>query len=412
MADQVDILGEPDLLQTSDRAALLPAAATAGAQVRSTYATLGDLVVELADLRPRALLIIADGRAVHDAALFAALLGPLCAVPVLIRAELPLWVGALDVVVVLESGTATEASAAAVAKRRGATVLVRGAVRGGLAEAAPGQLYPPRVGVPEVLAGPGRLTFLLRVASALGMLRPALTDEAAETVADLLDIESLACAPQTDAFVNPAISLAQRFAAAELVLVGVDPVAEHLARHAALAMAELGGVPVAAFGATQLVQSAALMTRLGRRRDIFADPFDDGPGEDRAPMLPIILRVTRPADERLAQLASAWFGSLKTALPTALILDGPELSLAPLETALPEQPVHAEPTGWLRDWTSVALMMLRLDFAAVYLGVAEGQVPAVDAPAGLGAHDGARHLLEPDTVVTSYRDEEDFDRWN
>jgi hypothetical protein len=411
MSQQVDLLGEPELLQGADRAALLPAAATAGAQVRATIAALGDAAAALADLKPRALLVIADGRAVHDAALFAALLGPACPVPVLVRAELPVWVGALDVVVVLESGTPTEAAAAAVAQRRGATVLVRGATRGELAEATPGQLYPPRIGIPEVLAGPARLAFLLGVASALGLLRPALDEEAVETVADLLDTEALACAPQTDAFVNPAISLAQQFTSADLVLSGLDPVAQQLARHASVALAELSGVAAPAFGAGELVLAASLMTRLGKARDIFTDPFED-PEEDRAPLLPVVLRVTTPADARIAQLAGAWFRSIQQALPKAVIVDGPELSLAPLETVLPEQKVHAEPVGWIREWASTALVMLRLDFAAVYLGLAEGQVTPLDAPAGLGAHDGARQLLQPDTVVSSYRDEEDFDRWN
>ena len=62
--------------------------------------------------------------------------------PVVVRAELPLWVGALDVVVVLESGTPTEGAAAGVAHRRGAAVLVRGSARGPLAEAVPGAAVP------------------------------------------------------------------------------------------------------------------------------------------------------------------------------------------------------------------------------------------------------------------------------
>ena len=94
------------------------------------------------------------------------------------------------------------------------------------------------------------------------------------------------------------------------------------------------------------------------------------------------------------------------------MLDGPEFSLSAPVTGLPEQPVRPEPTGWVRDWAAVALMTLRLDFAAVYLGIGRGQVAPLDGPAGLGTHDAGRSLLEPDTVVASYRAEEDVDRWN
>lgn len=413
MTDPTDLLGASGSVQAADHHALLPAAATAGAQVRATCAVLASVAEQLAYVRPRAVVVLADGRAVHDAEVFAALAGSQSPVPVLVRSELPLWVGALDVVVVLESGTPTEAAGAALAHRRGAAVLVRGSVRGPLADAVPGGLHPPPIGVPEALAGIGRLTFLLVVASALGMIKPGLSPAVVETVAELLDTEALACAPQTDAFVNPALSLAQQLLTADLVLAGLDAVGRGLAGHAATALAELGGAAASAFGALELTQATGLMHRLGRRRDIFADPFDDdGDGQDRLPVLPVLLRVVRPTDELAARASSAFLGSLQRALPTAILLDGPELSLAPVDTGLPDQPTRVEPVGWVREWASVALMMVRLDFTAVYVGIAEGQVPPLDVPAGLGVHDGARHLLEAETVVTSYRDEEDVDRWS
>ncbi len=411
MPDPIDLLGDPGALRSADHHALLPAAATAGAQVRATCASLPLIVDQLAGLRPRAVVVLADGRAVHDAEIFLALVGARCAVPVLVRPDLPVWVGALDVVVVLESGTPTEAAGAAVAHRRGAAVLVRGSRRGPLAEAVPSALQPPAIGVPEALAGPGRLAFLLVVASALGMLAPGLTPAVVETVAELLDTEALACAPQTDAFVNPALSLAHRMRTADVALAGLDPVGKCLAGHVAVALAELGGPAASAFGALELTQATGLMHRLGRRPDIFADPYDD-PGQDRLPVLPVLLRVVRPSDEMLARASSAFLGSLQRALPHAILLDGPELSLAPVDTGLPDQPPRAEPVGWVREWASVALMMLRLDFTAVYVGIAEGQVPPLDGPAGLGMHDAARHLLEAEAVVGSDRDEEDVDRWS
>ncbi len=411
MVDPVDLLADPAAVRAADRAALLPAAATAGAQVRATCPAVEAALPASAEFRPRAMLVIADGRAVADALIFAALVGPECPVPVLVRADLPAWVGALDVVVVLESGSPTEAAAAAVAQRRGALVLVRGAARGVLAEAVPAALLSPSIGVPEALAGPGRLAFLLAVAAGLQLVRPSLTETDVETVADLLDTEAIACAPQTDAFVNPAVSLAQPLVGGDLVVAGADAIGRALAGHAAVALAELGGAVASGFGATELVQAAGLMNRLGRRRDIFADPFDD-PTADHTPIVPVVLRALRPTDERLARVSSTWLRSIQSALPAAILLDGPELSLAPTDTGLPDRPVRPEPTGWVKDWACTALMMLRLDFAAVYVGIAAGQVPPTDSPAGLGPHDGARRLLDPDTVLPSYRDEEDVERWN
>ena len=394
-----------------DHAALLPAAATAGAQVRSTATAIAERLPDLSDLRPRAVVVIAEGRAAHDAEIAVALLGSDCPTPVLVRAELPVWVGALDVVLVLESGSLTEAATAAVSRRRGATVLARAAARGQVAEAVADAVYPPAIGVPEALAGPGRLVFLLGAFSALGLLRPALDDEAVETVAELLDTEAIACAPQTDAFVNPALTLAQQLVGHDIVLAGMGALSRSLAGHAATALGELGGAAALAIGAMELAQTAALMARMATPRDIFADPFDDN-GPVPAPLRPVLMRAGSSQDERVAQLAAARFRALRAALPSAAVLDGPEFSLSAPVTGLPEQPVRPEPTGWVRDWAAVALMTLRLDFAAVYLGIGRGQVAPLDGPAGLGTHDAGRSLLEPDTVVASYRAEEDVDRWN
>ena len=293
-------------------------------------------------------------------------------------------------------------------------MLARAAARGQVAEAVPDAVYPPAVGVPEVLAGPGRLVFLLSAFSGLGLLRPAVDDEAVETVAELLDTESIACAPQTDAFVNPALTLAQQLVGHDVVLAGMGALSRSLAGHAATALGELGGTAALAIGAMELAQTAALMNRMATPKDIFADPFDDegGGGVALAPLRPLLMRAGRSSDERVAQLAAARFRALRAALPSAAVLDGPEFSLSAPVTGLPEQQVRPEPTGWVRDWAAVALMTLRLDFAAVYLGIARGQVAPLDGPAGLGAHDAARSLLEPDTLVTSYRAEEDLDRWN
>ena len=193
-----------------------------------------------------------------------------------------------------------------------------------------------------------------------------------ETVAELLDTEAIACAPQTDAFVNPALTLAQQLVGHDIVLAGMGALSRSLAGHAATALGELGAAAALAIGAMELAQTAALMARMATPRDIFADPFDDEGGAGwPAPLRPVLMRAGSSQDERVAQLAAARFRALRAALPSAAVLDGPEFSLSAPVTGLPEQQVRPEPTGWVRDWAAVALMTLRLDFAAVYLGIGQ-----------------------------------------
>jgi hypothetical protein len=402
---------DTDALLARDAARLLPAAATAGAQVRATVAEFTERAADIPVERPRSVVVLADGRAARDAELAVALIGPDCPVPLVIRPDLPLWVGALDVVVVLESGTPFEPTAAAVAARRGAVVLGRGAARGDLAEAVPHGVSAPRLSVPEALAGPGRVSYLLCVFSALNLLRPALDSQAVDIVADLLDSEAIACAPQTDAFVNPALSLAEQVAATDLVLIGIDECAVALARRSASVLAELGGAACLSANVADITGSAALLARLGKRRDVFADPYEDG-GPETAPLRPVLLRVSIPAGETAGRHVRRSFDLLHGALPHAVVLDGPDLSLTQSITSLPEQAVRPEPAGWVRTWASAALMMLRLDFAATYLGIAAGQVAPADVPSGLGPHISGFSTVRPDTVGNGYRQEEDVDRWN
>jgi len=82
---QVVDLHDPATLLAADTAALLPAAALAGAQVRSSaeqVATRGEFD------RPRALVVIGANSAV-DAALLAGLLGERAASPVVAASTLP-----------------------------------------------------------------------------------------------------------------------------------------------------------------------------------------------------------------------------------------------------------------------------------------------------------------------------------
>ncbi len=277
---QVVDLHDPATLLAADTAALLPAAALAGAQVRSS----ADQVVARGDFdRPRALVVIGANSAV-DAALLAGLLGERAASPVVSAPTLPDWVGALDIVVVFAAAIddMVAAEAAAKAARRGATVLVRAAADGPVAAAAAGNLLEPQVSVTEALAGVARLTVLVAVAAAAGLYpRP---DFAA--AADQLDAMAMACHPSSEFFVNPALTLAEHLATGTPLLIGTDTVADALARYACRSLAATAGIAAAWLGSGQAAGSPSVLARAtGASAGVFYDPYDDDSG-------------ARPADQQ------------------------------------------------------------------------------------------------------------------
>ncbi|HSZ30052.1 MAG TPA: hypothetical protein VK784_09895, partial [Pseudonocardiaceae bacterium] len=95
-----DLLDDPARLEATDIGGLLRAAATAGAQVRSTADAAEEAGLRrLAGERPRALVLLTrPGAAPAAAPLLLALLGSSCPVPVVTTRSVPMWVGALDVV--------------------------------------------------------------------------------------------------------------------------------------------------------------------------------------------------------------------------------------------------------------------------------------------------------------------------
>ncbi|MDQ4093481.1 MAG: hypothetical protein M3143_08790, partial [Actinomycetota bacterium] len=95
-----DLLDDPRRLEATDTGGLLRAVATAGAQVRSTASAAEEAGLgRLAGERPRALVLLTRAGAAPAAApLLLALLGSSCPVPVVTTRSVPMWVGALDIV--------------------------------------------------------------------------------------------------------------------------------------------------------------------------------------------------------------------------------------------------------------------------------------------------------------------------
>lgn len=372
------LLEDTGRLLDTDRSGLLRAAATAGAQVRATWAAAVEIGVgaggALDGLRPRALVLLARAGTEHAAArLVAALLAPTCPCPVVVTEVAPPWLGPLDVVVVSHRGSDQDPADAQVAEavdravRRSAHVVLTGPADGPAPAAAAGRAMQvvPRIPGLEGLSTATDLAATFATTRALGLL-----DVDGEALADRLDDEAERSGPRHEAFVAPAKALALRFAEHTPLLWGTDPVATGLAEYGAVVLAAHAGVVAHAGPVSGAVAVPALAARLesGAAEDsIFADPFDDPGGDGPPPRLLVVTVREDLATRRLAEdVARRW--------PAGDTLEIDDVDLAG------DTPGH--------DAVRSAVLALRLDLAALYLGLATGAAgadPAEGARPGVGA---------------------------
>ncbi len=388
---EADLLHDPAALAEADRGFLLPAAASAGGQVRAVADQLAGLpTID----RPRAMVVV-GARAAVAVEVVTALAGTRAPAPIIAATRLPGWIGALDVVVVLAAAPDDEEAvrAAETARHRGATVVVRGAAIGPVATAAGGNLLIPGIAVPEAMAGCGRCALVTGVAAACGLL-PAPDWAAA---ADLLDAVALACHPAGESFVNPAIGLAEHLAGGIPLLVGADPAADAVAAHGVAVLGEVAGLPAARIDSAAAATSPALLRRAARARDIFADP-DDGPADLRT----VLITAPALADSGDDHPAGR---SLRSALPGAYPVTTDDLGLDTQRAAAGGQ----APGGRPDPLAGALALVSRFDFAAVYLGLLTGSPPPLDGPDGLGRRGTARTGLRPAVIdPTPVRDSDDW----
>ncbi|KAA2260938.1 hypothetical protein F0L68_19240 [Solihabitans fulvus] len=343
------LLDDSARLADADTAGFLRAAALAGAQVRATSEAAAELGVSavLADVRPRALVLVTrPGVGPAVARLVGALLGPSCPVPVVVADSVPTWVGALDVVVAHtdDSNDVVLAETVDRAARRGAQILLTAPQDGPVAAAAAGRalLLPPRIELPRGFDFVRALTGALIVLGQLGLLRTDL-----DMLADELDREAERGHPMHESFVNPAKALALRLADRTPLLWGLDEVAAAVAGHGAATLAGRAGV-VSDVADYQQALTRPVLHRLalqgGSEADLFADP-DDGPSGAQLRVLLLAVRQG-PAAEQARRTAERM-------LPGADLLEPAE-----------------EVSGG--DAVCAALLALRFELAALYLGLAAG----------------------------------------
>jgi hypothetical protein len=360
-----DLLDDPGRLEATDSGGLLRAAATAGAQVRSTAAVAEEAGLgRLAGQRPRALVLLTrPGAAPAAAPLLLALLGPFCPVPVVTTRSVPMWVGALDIVLAntTDPGDRELAEGLDRAVRRGAQVVLSAPADGPVAAAAAGRsvLLIPPIEVPPGLTLPRNLTAGLLLLDALELLA---TDP--EVLAGELDREAERDYVAHEALVNPAKSLALRLRGRTPLLWGTDPVATAVAGHCAGALAAHAGVVAHAAGFHEAAALPVLRQQASRasgEAEIFRDPFEDpfeGRSEEQSrggmPAMRLVLlgvlAEARDVPERMAAV---------DALPGADVV-----------TADEELMVRQGDPGAAA--CAAAVLALRFDFAALYLGLSQG----------------------------------------
>lgn len=361
-----DLLDDPRRLEATDTGGLLRAAATAGAQVRATAAAAQEAGLDqLGGQRPRALVLLArPGAAPAAAPLLLALLGPSCPVPVVMTRSVPMWVGALDIVLAntTDPGDRELAEGIDRAVRRGAQVMLTAPADGPVAAAAAGRavLLVPSIEVPPGLSLPRALTAGLLLLGTLALLETDI-----EVLAGELDREAERDYVAHESLVNPAKALALRLQGRTPLLWGTDPVATAVAGHCAGALAAHAGVVAHAAGFTEAAALPVLRqeaNRAGGDADVFHDPFEDQFGDQSGrmpPMRPMLLGVPASA----ASAASGRYESERAAAAEAL--PGADVVTADEELVVR----HDEPGAAA---CAAAVLALRFDFAALYLGLGRG----------------------------------------
>ncbi|HYO86329.1 MAG TPA: SIS domain-containing protein [Dermatophilaceae bacterium] len=373
------LLDDAAHLAARDSRQTLRALATAGAQVREAMTLSQDARIErvAGGERPRSVLVASLGGSAVVADVLDMLAEPRSPVPVAIRrnAPLPGWVGPLDLVVAVSLSGRARGPLAVVAEavRRGASLMTVGAADSPLAElCARGRGIHVDVGRDRISSRTALwslLTPVLVASHALGILEASAATLAA--TADRLDEQAEACRPSSEAFVNPAKALALQLADTVPMVLGDGPLSGVAARRAASMLARTARVP-ATHGelpdaASQVVatfdgpftagggESTGLPTA---GRDIFADPFLDGPAQTGLGLL-VVRDAPTAAEGPVADDLSA--------LTDAVVATADEAGVRVATiTAEPGHPL-----------ARLAGQMALADFMATYLAIGFGIDPAV-----------------------------------
>lgn len=377
-----DILDDPERVEALDPRGSLRALATAGAQVRRSLLSAQEAGIERVNRgdRPRSVLVATLGGSGIVSEVLDLLAESASPVAVTSRhnAPLPGWVGPMDLVIaVTQSGRAHGPVAlAAEAARRGAGLLTVGARDSPLADIAAqarGVHVPVAVeGLSSRTALWSLLTPVLLGAAQIDLVN--LESRVLDQVADRLDEQAEACRPASESFVNPAKVLAADVAETVPVILGDSELTGVVADRAASMLARTARMPatwgVLPDAASQIVScfdgplsggSRTGVPPQGGGRDIFADPYLDGP--QMAPLGLIMLRDLQPDS---AQGEVPREEALRHNLAQAVVEQAQEAGVRVME-------VWAEPG---HELVRLAGLVALADFTATYLALGLGLDPS------------------------------------
>jgi glucose/mannose-6-phosphate isomerase len=295
-----ELLDSASALEAGDPGGMLPAVASAAAQVREAAALCAEAgVARLSreDL-PRSVVVLGMGGSGIAGDVLAAVAGASCPVPVLSHREhgLPTWVGAADLVIAASCSGTTEETLSGLeeAVRRGSRLLVVGAAGSpaeALASRGRGLFVPVSQGRQPRASIFALSTPLVIAGDALGLL--ACSAEEIEATAVLLEQLAARNRPDADTVLNPGKTLALSLAGHLPVVWGSSPLSGVAAYRLACQLNENAKTPAVwgvlpEVGHNQVVAFDGAFA--GGPRDIFADPDDDESARTRMHL--VLLRDT------------------------------------------------------------------------------------------------------------------------
>ncbi len=360
-------LDDAALLETADPSSMLRQVASSAAQVREAARSAAEASLDelLAGGRPRAIVVTGMGGSGIAGEVLAAVAGPGCPVQVTTVHDyrLPGWVGAADLVIAVSCSGATEEtlSAAEEAVRRGCRLLAVGSEGSALAalaeQARAGFISVKPSGMPRSMLW-GLSVPLVVAAARLGVLD--MPEQAYESAAVELERVAHLCRPDSDAFVNPAKSLALELSGTLPMIWGTSPLTWVAAARFACQLHENGKYPAIAGVLPEANHNQVV---------VFDGPFAPGPetaglaatglaaAEPRqAPPVPLRLIMLRDTHEH-PQVSRRREESARIAADRGIEVT--ELAAAG------DQPLER-----------LASLVQLIDYASVYLAIANGIDPA------------------------------------
>jgi len=360
-------LDDAALLETADPSSMLRQVASSAAQVREAARSAAEASLDelLAGGRPRAIVVTGMGGSGIAGEVLAAVAGPGCPVQVTTVHDyrLPGWVGAADLVIAVSCSGATEEtlSAAEEAVRRGCRLLAVGSEGSALTalaeQARAGFIIVKPSGMPRSMLW-GLSVPLVVAAARLGVLD--MPEQAYESAAVELERVAHLCRPDSDAFVNPAKSLALELSGTLPMIWGTSPLTWVAAARFACQLHENGKYPAIAGVLPEANHNQVV---------VFDGPFAPGPetaglaatglaaAEPRqAPPVPLRLIMLRDTHEH-PQVSRRREESARIAADRGIEVT--ELAAAG------DQPLER-----------LASLVQLIDYASVYLAIANGIDPA------------------------------------